>query len=71
MTLMSDTPRTDEHWPENEYSLVDRGFAEQLERELSAALARVRELEVLNEELVSTKKFLLSEINALNKKLFH
>ena len=73
---MSETPRSTQE------SFIARSerFAEEwvvpleisrtLERELAAALERVKELEALNEELVSTKKFLLSEINALNKKIW-
>jgi len=69
------TPRTDAEVAPNDpsgnpgsYVTVD--FSRELERELAAALERVKELEGQNEELVSTKKFLLSEINALNKKLW-
>ena len=46
---MSDTPRTDEHlrWKrENGYvAIVSQDFARQLERELAAAIAKLRELE--------------------------
>jgi len=81
MTLMSETPRSDselgfapayvDEYGEKHSSTywVSIEFARQLERELAAALERVKELEGEKEELVSTKKFLLSELNALNKKI--
>jgi len=46
---MSNTPRTDEHlrWKrENGYvAIVSQDFARQLERELAAAIAKLRKLE--------------------------
>lgn len=52
---MSETPRTDEHlrWKrENGYiAIVSQDFARQLETELAAAIAKLRELEKQNEIL--------------------
>jgi len=50
---MSDTPRTDAEafWPhDSKYKVCDAGFARQLERELNAANAIIRQQQLLDEE---------------------